>query len=63
LYDLRNDPGEFTDVAQKHPELTAKFEGVMLDRFRATHPDREKEPPRLAAAEAIEFYLRPRDAM
>jgi choline-sulfatase len=63
LYDLRNDPGEFTDVAQKRPELVAKFEGLMLDRFRGTHPDREKEPQRLARAEAIEFYLRPRDAV
>jgi len=63
LYDLRNDPDEFTDVTQKHPELVAKFEGLMLDRFRATHPDREKEPQRLATAEAIEFYLRPRDAV
>ena len=63
LYDLSNDPDEFTDVAQKHPELVAKFDGLMLDRFRATHPDREKEPQRLATAEAIEFYLRPRDAV
>jgi arylsulfatase A-like enzyme len=62
LYDLRNDPGEFTDVAQKHPELVARFEGLMLDRFRATHPDRESEPQRLSREEAIEFYLRPRDA-
>jgi choline-sulfatase len=62
LFDLKNDPGEFTDVAQKHPELVAKFEGLMLDRFRATHPDRESEPQRLNREEAIEFYLRPRDA-
>jgi choline-sulfatase len=62
LYDLRNDPGEFSDVAAKHPGLVAKFETLMLDRFRATHPDRELEPQRLSRAEAIEFYLRPRDA-
>jgi choline-sulfatase len=62
LYDLHNDPGEFTDVAQKYPDIVAKFEGLMLDRFRATHPDRESEPPRLTREEAIEFYLRPRDA-
>ena len=48
LYDLQNDPSEFTDVAHKHPELVAKFEGLMLDRFRATHPDRDQEPQRLA---------------
>jgi len=63
LYDLRSDPDEFTDVAQKHPELVDKFGDLMLGRFRTTHPDREKEPQRLARAEAIEFYLRPRDAL
>jgi choline-sulfatase len=62
LYDLRNDPGEFTDVAAHHPDLVAKFETLMLDRFRSTHPDREAEPQRLTRTEAIEFYLRPRDA-
>ena len=61
LYDLKADPGEFTDVAAKHPDLVAKFETLMLDRFRATHPDREREPQRLNRAEAIEFYLPPRD--
>jgi arylsulfatase A-like enzyme len=60
LYDLRNDPGEFTDVAARHPDLVVKFEGLMLDRFRATHP--EREPSGLGREEAIEFYLRPRDA-
>ena len=34
----------------------------MLDRFRTTHPDREQEPSGLTREEAIEFYLRPRDA-
>jgi arylsulfatase A-like enzyme len=62
LYDLRRDPGEFLDVAAAHPEMAAKFEGLMLGRFRATHPDVEKEPPSLSREEAIEFYLSPRDA-
>jgi arylsulfatase A-like enzyme len=62
LYDLKRDPGEFTDVAAKHPEMVERFETLMLERFRATHPDREKEPQRLSRAEAIEFYLPPRDA-
>jgi arylsulfatase A-like enzyme len=62
LYDLRNDPGEFTDVASKHPDLITKFDGLLLDRFRATHPDREMEPQGLNREEAIDFYLRPRDA-
>ncbi len=62
LYDLKHDPGEFTDVAAKHPQLVGKFEGLMLERFRSTHPEREHEPQRLSRAEALEFYLRPRDA-
>ena len=62
LYHLKSDPGEFTDVAAKHPELVDRFEGLMLERFRSTHPEREKEPERLSRAEAIEFYLTPRDA-
>ena len=62
LYDLKNDPGEFSDVSGTHPELTARFEGLMLGRFRRTHPDRESEPEALTREEAIEFYLRPRDA-
>lgn len=61
LYDLKSDPGEFTDVSKAHPDLTARFEGLMLKRFRKTHPDRESEPQRLTREEAIEFYLRPRD--
>ena len=63
LYDLRSDPGEFADVAQKHPDVVARFEELMLNRFRATHPDRESEPQRLSREESIEFYLRPRDAV
>jgi len=61
LYDLKNDPGEFTNVAAKHPEMVEKLENLMLERFRSTHPDREREPQRLRRAEAIEFYLAPRD--
>jgi hypothetical protein len=61
LYDLKKDPGEFTDVAAKHPEMVEKLENLMLERFRSTHADREKEPQRLRRAEAIEFYLAPRD--
>lgn len=61
LYDLKSDPGEFTDVAAKNPDMVSKFEGLMLERFRSTHPDREKEPLRLSRPEAIEYYLRVRD--
>lgn len=62
LYDLKNDPGEFTDVAAAHPEMVERFAGLLLERYRATHPDRPAEPTGLTRDEAIEFYLRPRDA-
>jgi choline-sulfatase len=61
LYDLKKDPGEFRNVSGGHPDLVARFEGLMLERFQATHPDHEREP-RGGHAEALEFYLRPRDA-
>jgi len=62
LFDLMNDPNEFQDASAQRPDLVAKFEDLMLDRFRTTHPEREKEPPGIGRTEAIEFYLRPRDA-
>jgi choline-sulfatase len=61
LYDLTSDPGEFSDVSGKNPEVVGEMEGLMLARFRATHPEAASEPQRLSRAEAIEFYLRPRD--
>jgi len=61
LFDLRNDPGEFTNLAARHPDLVARFQEVALERFRATHPERESEPRGLGREEAIEFYLSPRD--
>jgi arylsulfatase A-like enzyme len=62
LYNLKDDPGEFTDVAAAHPEIVDKCAALMLSRFRATHPERESEPAGLSRDEGIEFYLRPRDA-
>jgi choline-sulfatase len=62
LYDLQSDPGEFTDVAAGHPEVVAELSKVMLERFRSTHPEAAAEPPRLSAADSIDWYLRPRDA-
>ena len=61
LYDLKADPGEFTDVAAKNPKVVESMNALLLERFRRTHPDAEKEPQRLSAEEAVEFYLRPRD--
>lgn len=62
LYDLQKDPGEFTDIAKRQPEVAAKLQATMLERFRKTHPDAAEELPGASADEAVEFYLRPRDA-
>lgn len=62
LFDLAADPGEFTDVAAKHPDVAERMETLMIERFRRTHPEAAQEPQRLSRAEALEWYLRPRDA-
>jgi choline-sulfatase len=62
LYDLQADPGELHDISARKPALVGRFQAMLLDRFRGTHPDAGKEPPDLGAEEALDFYLRPRDA-
>ncbi|MCX6625111.1 MAG: sulfatase-like hydrolase/transferase, partial [Acidobacteria bacterium] len=62
LYDLKADPGEFRNVAAKHPEVVEQLGKILLGRFRETHPEAGSEPPGLSGADAIEWYLRPRDA-
>ena len=62
LHDLKADPAEFVNVAARHPEVVAELSKLMLERFRSTHPEAAAEPPHLATADAIEWYLRPRDA-
>jgi choline-sulfatase len=62
LYDLEKDPEEFKDVAASDPLLVGRMKAWMLERFRKTHPQTEREPQRLGVDEAIEWYLRPRDA-
>jgi len=61
LYHLATDPDEMHDVAAANPSVADRLETFMLTRFRATHPERADEPQRLSRAEALEFYLRPRD--
>jgi choline-sulfatase len=61
LFDLEADPGEFTDVAAKQTAVVERMQTLMLERFRKTHPEAAQEPQRLSRAEAIEWYLRPRD--
>jgi arylsulfatase A-like enzyme len=62
LFDLRADPGEFIDVQAKHPEVVRELSEAMLARFRSTHPEAGSEPANLGTPDAIEWYLRPRDA-
>ena len=52
LYDLRADPGEFRNVADRHPDVVNRLTRVMLERFRETHVTRD---------ETLDWYLRPRD--
>jgi len=62
LYDRKADPGEFTDVAAKHPRVVEEMENLILERFRRTHPEAAIEPGNLSREAAIEWYVRPRDA-
>lgn len=62
LFDLRKDPGEFTNLAAAHAPEVARLEGLMLARYRATHPEAASEPARLSREESLEWYGRPRDA-
>jgi len=62
LYDLKKDPGEFTDVAAKEPVVVARLQKLMLDRFHATHPEARQLPQDLDERESIGWFLHPRDA-
>jgi choline-sulfatase len=53
LYDRKQDPGEFTNVAAKHPALAQTLTKRLESRFAETHPE-----PGLD----LDNYLRPRDA-
>ena len=61
LYDLKNDPGEFRNVAREDTKTVAELQHLMLDRFRNTHPGASDEPKNGSADEALDWYLRPRD--
>lgn len=62
LFDLEQDPGEFHNIAGKHPEIVDHFSQQMLSVFRTTHPEAASEPAKLDVVNAIDWYLRPRDA-
>lgn len=61
LFDLKTDPDEFYNIADKHPELVEQLSQEMLRVFRATHPEARLEPENLGYDDAIDWYLRPRD--
>jgi len=61
LFDVQKDPGEFTNLATRRPEVVVQLEKLMLERFRATHPEAAQEPQRLSIEESLEWYVRPRD--
>lgn len=62
LFNLQADPGEFHNLSGQHPELVKKFSADLPAIFRSTHPEAGQEPANLKAADAIDWYLRPRDA-
>jgi choline-sulfatase len=62
LFDLEADPGEFTDLSARRPELVRELLDLALRRFRETHPEAGHEPAALTAEEALDWYLRPREA-
>jgi arylsulfatase A-like enzyme len=62
LFEEKNDPGEFTNVAGKHPDVVQQLSLEMLKRFRATHPEANSEPRAMSTDGALDWYLRPRDA-
>jgi choline-sulfatase len=62
LYDLKRDPGEFTDIARQEPETVKRLQNLILDRYRKTHPEAAMLPKGLTPEEQIEFFVRPRDA-
>jgi len=62
LFDLKSDPGEFRNVARKHEKDVNEFIGLLVKRFRSTHPDALHEPRGLRQEDVLDWYLRPRDA-
>ena len=63
LYDVKNDPDEMADQSLRFPEVVAELSELMALRFRTTHPDVALEPASLLTADAIDWYLRPRDSL
>jgi choline-sulfatase len=61
LYDLKSDPGEFTNVAERHPEVVRGLKSLLLERFLKTHAEAEAVRGSSQDEDALDFFLRPRD--
>ncbi len=61
LYDHQSDPEEFHNAIGKNGDVAAKLQRLMLDRFRKTHPEADREPAHASEEETLDWYLRPRD--
>ncbi len=63
LYNLRSDPGEFTNLAGRgdHAVILERLARAMLQRFLDTHPEAGELPKGLTVEEQIDWFLRPRD--
>ncbi len=63
LYDLWQDPGEQHSLAGEaaYREVLAYMQRLMLERFEATHPERQKLPEGLDAAGKLAWFTRPLD--
>jgi choline-sulfatase len=61
LFDLKADPGEFHNVVKENPSVASTLQGLMLQRFRKTHPEAVHEPRGVSEEEVLDWYLRPRD--
>jgi len=47
LYDLRNDPGEQSDVSRSHPEIVSRMRAGYEEWFRDVSAPRNYQPPRI----------------
>lgn len=63
LYNLKEDPGETTNLAYL-PEYTDKvseMQDLMLERFKQTHPDANELPDELNTYGQLVWFCQPRD--
>ena len=65
LYDLQADPAEQHSLADEpaYQGVLQRMQGLMLERFRATHPEAHELPEGTSAEEALAWFTRPRDPL